>query len=133
MRANRTTLALLFGLLYFGTVQLSRSGSGYEVTCKDSQCGFVTQAGFGGGFEFEQTSGYCMACDKWATITWPRRSKAPEPIAVFWDPLTGMLRMVHKCPTCTQPFVVVNDAEDLKFCPKCKKPSLKSKQTVFYD
>lgn len=34
---------------------------------------------------------------------------------------------------CRQPFVVIEKIKDMKFCPRCKRPILKNKRTVFYD
>ena len=134
MRATRKAFwIILFACMFFGGVRVLQAGSGYEVTCKDAKCGFKTQAGIGGGSLFEEAAGFCMPCKEWVSVTWKRGEKAPVPFAKFWDPQTGEIRRVYKCPKCKQPFIVVEKIEDMKFCPRCKKPTLESKRTVFYD
>lgn len=134
MRAARKAFwVILFACAFFGSVRVLQAGTGYEVKCKDVKCGFKTQAGIGGGFVFEEASGFCIQCQDWVSVTWKRGEKASVPFTTFWDPQTGETRRVYKCPKCKQPFVVIEKIEDMKFCPRCKKPNLKNKRTAFYD
>ena len=134
MKAARQTFwIILFACAFFGGAGTLQAGTGYEVKCKDVKCGFKTHAGIGGGFVFEEAPGYCTTCQKWVAVTWKRGEKAPVPFATFWDPQTGGMRRLYKCPKCQQPFVVIEKTEDMKFCPKCKQPTLQSKRTVLYD
>ncbi|MFA5167986.1 MAG: hypothetical protein WC530_05595 [Candidatus Omnitrophota bacterium] len=124
---------ILFAGTFFGGVRVLQAATGYEVKCKDAKCGFKTQAGIGGGFAFETAAGFCAPCKKWVSVTWKRGEKAPVPFAMFWDPQTGEIRRLYKCPKCKQPFVVIEKIEDMKFCPRCKRPILGNKRTVLYD
>lgn len=124
---------IFFACAFFGFVGAAQAGSTYEVTCKDAKCGFKTQAGIGGGIAFEEAAGFCASCNKWVSVTWKRGKKAPLPLADFWDPKTGGMRRVYKCPKCRGLFVVIEKIEDMKFCPRCKRPLLVNKQTIMYD
>ena len=109
------------------------AGTEYDVSCSDAKCGFVTSIGIGGGKKFDQASGYCKKCDKAVSVTW-KRDREPMPSQLrFWDPLAGQLRAIFDCPKCKTPFVMIDQIEDLKHCPKCGKPTLTAKRTRLYD
>lgn len=134
MRTTRKSFwIVLFACTFFACAGVSQAGSGYEVKCKDAKCGFRTEAGIGGGLTFEEAAGFCTQCNKWVSVTWKRGGKAHRPFAKFWDPKTGETRRLFKCPKCKQLFVVIEKIEDVKFCPKCKQPTLTNKRTVLYD
>lgn len=111
----------------------AHAGSLYEVRCTTAECGFVARIGIGGGRKFEEASGYCTKCEKVASVTWPRGEKPETAPVRFWDGLVGRLREVFRCKTCHAPFVKLEAPEELKFCPKCGKESLKAKRTILYD
>ncbi|MBI4970839.1 MAG: hypothetical protein HZC17_03255 [Candidatus Omnitrophica bacterium] len=134
MKTTRTVFGIiLFAYIFFGSIPVSQAGTGYEVKCADAKCGFKTQAQIGGGFVFEEAGGFCAKCDQWVSVTWNRGEKAPVPFATFWDPKMGEICRLYPCPKCKQPFVVIETIEDMKFCPKCNKPTLQNKRTVLYD
>ncbi len=134
MRTRRKAFwIVLSACLFFAGVGVARAGSGYEVKCGDAKCAFKAQAGIGGGSLFEEAAGFCTQCKEWVSVTWKRGGRAPRPFAKFWDPKTGEIRRLYKCPKCKQPFVAIEKIEDMKFCPLCKRPILQSKRTVLYD
>lgn len=134
MRTSRITFACLVLTAVFFIAGHSQAGSQYELKCTDCKCGFKTSVGIGGCFMFGEIGGYCDKCDKWVVITYnSKKEKAPTPIAEFWDPSTGELRQIYKCPTCQHPFVFIKDVKEIKFCPKCKKACIESKRSMFYD
>jgi DNA-directed RNA polymerase subunit RPC12/RpoP len=111
------------------------AGALYNVTCSDPGCGFKASVGIGGGFKFEKIRGFCKRCNDVVGLTWPRGKEAekPKPLAEFWDPKTGEVRQVFKCPKCGDPFVAIQKIEDLQYCPKCNKPTLKRTRGALYD
>lgn len=111
----------------------AQAGSRYEVKCSDDKCGFTSSIGIGGGFKFEQASGWCQKCDTMVSVTWKRGDKKEPAVLEAWDALAGMMRKIFKCPKCGTPFMQVDHIDELKHCPKCGKPSLKSRRTQLYD
>ena len=113
------------------------AGESCRVTCPDDKCGFKCVIYHGGGFVFEEVSGYCEKCNKCVSITWPRERKhgtvpenlkgktKPTPIASVFDPLSGKTRTLYKCPQCESPFVEITALDDFKYCPKCKENTVK--------
>jgi hypothetical protein len=121
---------LLLTALMLGSV---RAGSLYEVRCDTPKCGFKTTLGIGGGRMFDQASGYCQKCEKTVSVTWKRDQEKRPSRLQYWDALAGRIREIFNCPTCKGPFVMIEQIEEFKHCPKCGKTSLKSKLTVMYD
>lgn len=133
-RIHKTAVAFAaLALAMLGTPALLDAGSQYDVRCTTPECRFKVAAGIGGGIAFGEASGYCMKCRKWVAVTWKRKGKATEPVLEFWDPATGAKRQVYKCPGCREPFVAVRNIGEMKYCPTCGKPNLKSKRTLLYD
>lgn len=120
----------MLSILILGTAW---AGTQYEVRCSNNECGFTTSIGLGGGMKFEQASGYCRKCDKMVSVTWKRDSKQKPAHRSFWDPLIGDMREVFNCPECKSPFAAIHGIEEFKHCPKCGKPTLKSKSGILYD
>jgi len=114
------------------------AGAMYDITCETPGCGFKPSSymGIGGGFVFEQVQGFCKTCNKPVSLTWNRKedAKKPEPLAEFWDPMTGTVRRLYACPTCGKPFVAITKIEEFRHCPTCGKASLKhTGPTIMYD
>ena len=136
-----TALALLFcTTLLFG-------GSGYNARCTDEKCGYEGRINFGGGFTFNQVTGYCAQCKQFVYVSWPNGSQTqtinigeeppakpipPKPLGTIWDPATGKTGTLYACPKCKGPFLAVNEGE-MKCCPKCNKPTLKMDLLLEYD
>ena len=125
-----TPRLLILSLLLTGAVQ---AGTRYEVKCTDSQCGFVSSIGIGGGMRFEEASGYCKKCDAMVSVTWKRGEKKQPLLLEVWDALAGRARRIFRCPKCEAPFLKVDQIAELRHCPKCGKESLKTKRTLLYD
>jgi len=133
MRTDRIACGLLIAFWLLASVHSSQAGAGYDVHCTDDKCGFSTAAKIGGGFSFEQAGGFCKKCNKGVDVTWKRSETPPGQLQQFWDPFMGSERQICNCPVCGHPYVVIQNIKDMKFCPKCNKPSLKSKRTIMYD
>ncbi len=65
-------VAILFG-------PAIRAGMMGEFTCSNKECNFKAQLSFGGGFMFEQVTGYCCKCEKFVYLNWPRLARAAAP------------------------------------------------------
>lgn len=111
----------------------AHAGTQYELTCSSEGCGYKDSIGLGGGFKFEQASGWCAKCGKMVSRTWERGSRKRAPRIEFWDPLSGVLRVLFKCPKCDGFVVEVPAIDALKHCPKCGKPTLKATRRMMYD
>lgn len=108
------------------------ASSVYELTCKNDACHYTAQASFGGGFLFDQITGYCVRDEQFVHVTWIRGEKAPEPIKVLVAE-TGELIEMYRCPKCRDPFLPIKDARDLKYCPKCHRPTLEYRLIGYLD
>jgi hypothetical protein len=127
---RRVVIAAIAGLAIFVSVGLA--GTLYKVTCSDEKCGFAGDFGDGGGFTFEQATGYCVKCDKFATVSWKRKSPAPV-TAEIWDAAEGRRVRLFTCKDCKGPFAEIRGAKELKHCPRCSKPSPTTKPSYIYD
>lgn len=124
------SLCVLLVLLLSGSAS---AGTGYDVRCENAKCGFTTSIGIGGGRMFEEASGYCAKCAKCVSVTWKRDTKPKTAPVRFWDAVVGRVREIFRCKTCEGPFVKIEQIEEMKYCPKCGKESLKAKRTIMYD
>ncbi|MDP2895840.1 MAG: hypothetical protein Q8Q12_04685 [bacterium] len=108
------------------------AGSQYDLVCKNKDCNYKGSIGIGGGFQFEQLTGYCLNCKDFVSLSWNREQKKPEPLKV-WNPTTGQAMLLYRCPKCQNPFLPIEKIEDLKHCPKCNKATLEHNLTIYYD
>jgi|ERR1041384_5507576 len=109
-----------------------RAGGNYELTCKTEACQFKQNATFGGGIIFEQVTGYCVRDEHFVHVTWVRGEKPPEPVRIF-DAQTGNVIEMYRCPECRDPFLPIQEARDVKYCPRCHRPSLEYRLIGFLD
>jgi hypothetical protein len=121
------------------------AGSVYELACENKECHYSDHVSFGGGRLFDQITGYCVSNGKFVYLIWDREqipkeipteriSKSkPSSIGHIWLPSTGQYIPLYRSKDCPKPFAPINSVEELKFCPKCKQPTLKSKLSLFYD
>ena len=119
---------LIHSILFFMlSSTLVKAGTGYYLYCSNKRCGSTFQVSFGGGIRFCQTQGFCSKCDQFVVSKWTseKNETPPVPFLRFWDPTTGSLRNIFHCPRCSGEFIELRNVSELKFCPKCKKPSLK--------
>ena len=133
MRIRRIAVATLLGLLCLGIAYVSQSGESYNVECTNESCGFMMEAIIGGGWSWRAVEGYCTGCGHWVVIDWGLEDPAPDPIAEFWDPVTGRQRKLYECSDCGQPFVDMQGIADMRYCPKCNEPSLEATCTYHED
>jgi endogenous inhibitor of DNA gyrase (YacG/DUF329 family) len=82
---------------------------------------------------FEQASGVCGKCGKIVSVTWKRGSRKQPLLQTVWDPLTGKKREVVRCPECRGGFLEIRSIEEFRHCPKCGKPSIRSRTALLYD
>ncbi len=105
------------------------AGDGFGFKCADSQCGHKPTIVFGGGKMFEAVTGYCHRCQKVQTVTWTREGALlvdkvvapPKPLAEVWNPATGQVRRVFRCPGCEGGFMEIRSPAEITHCPKCAK------------
>ena len=121
------------------------AGSVYELVCENKDCLYADHASFGGGMRFEQITGYCVSTGKFVYLTWDRENMPkggskervskprPSPMGYIWFPGEGKYIGLYQSRDCPQPFIPINSVEELKFCPKCKQPTLKTKLSLLYD
>jgi hypothetical protein len=116
------------------------AGTSYKFTCNNEKCGFKGSVDFGGGFKFEQITGYCTQCQKFVYLRWPREAKSvegmkskPKSVGLVWDAATGQNKELYACPDCKSGFLPIASENELRFCPKCGQESLKLKRALLYD
>jgi hypothetical protein len=131
MKTTHVVAAALVGGL---ASTLASAGTEFEATCSKENCRFQVTVRVGGGLGGDSVQGLCKKCGKAVLIAWTPRNKhqKPEPVAEFWDPQTGEIRQLFRCPECRTPFVAIKDIQDLRHCPKCNQPSLKYRPTAQY-
>lgn len=129
---NKRTMVIVIGLLV-GIVTVARAGELVSIKCRN--CGYQTGASFGGGFLFEQETGYCVNCGKFVWVTWKRGEAGPEPLARVWDSTTGRVIPLYNCTECSKPFMPIMPIQwlKLKYCPKCGKMDLEKKTLLIVD
>lgn len=130
MRFHRRciTLATLILSIFIAT---ALAGDGFGFKCADKDCGYKPTIIFGGGMLFEAVRGYCNKCEKFQSINWTRPGAPmvkepvapPKPLAEVWNPATGHVCRVFKCPAkgCEGSFMEIRKREELTHCPKCGK------------
>ncbi|MCL5036344.1 MAG: hypothetical protein M1269_04410 [Chloroflexi bacterium] len=119
------------------------AGTGYRIKCENKSCIYSSNVNFGGGMGFNQITGYCVHCKGFVYLTWYREGwkwkkgntpdKAPMPLGKVWCPNTGQVKNLYKCPHCGKPFMEIYSIEELKYCPRCSKETIKYKEGILYD
>jgi len=117
------------------------SGHTYLLRCNNPKCGYKPEVRVGGGFQFEQASGFCTKCEKFVFITWKRDAEPPKPIGTVWEPTTGKKCGLYPCPTCKSPFLDISDfplflttiGTAPPLCPKCTNGVLTFVDSGNYD
>jgi DNA-directed RNA polymerase subunit RPC12/RpoP len=123
---------LVLSVICLASAAVVLAGTGFDLTCTNKDCGYKGNAQFGGGRQFEQISGFCVRDNQFVYVRWKRSDKAPAPLKI-WNPTDGTFVELYKCPTCGDPFLPIKTVEDVKYCPKCNRPTLESKRVVAYD
>ena len=118
----------------------------FRVKCEHPECDFSTTYFDPNSFSTRAVAGYCAHCKDIVTISSgavEERRKREEmrksgmdvselgpiendvkPKFTVWDPMTGKTRRLYECRRCKNLFFPY----DFKFCPQCKRPSLKTEQ-----
>ncbi len=128
---------------------LARSGEIANLQCDNKDCKHALEFQLGGGMFVKQATGYCSHCKKMVKLTWTSQHalqagapvpgpvvKPPKPLAEVWDPATGQVRKIYRCPNGDGAFIEIRDVGDFKWCPKCNRPTMKqdtSKPKVMVD
>jgi len=114
------------------------SGEVINMQCANKDCKHALEFQLGGGMFFEQATGYCAHCKKIVALTWtsPHALQAgvpvpkpvvepPKPLAEVWDPASGQVRKIYRCPNGDGAFMEIRGVDDFKCCPKCSRPTMK--------
>ena len=144
MRKYGLLFILIIAFSFYAEVVLA--GMEYLLKCQNSKCAYSKKIYFGGGLSFGEIVGYCMNCNDFVCIQWESRKlmpdgsfseqtlKGPEPIGWVWGLSSEKPKAIYRCPKCGKPFTAITNIEDLKYCPKCKQPSLHIEETgLLYD
>lgn len=137
----RKCLFLIIIFLLFNT-KIVLGARGVHITCKNKECNYSKGLIFGSTMLTGKIEGYCTNCDDFVCIEWTTEKQmpdgsyetfnAPEPIARIWDFNSAEPRSIYPCPKCGKGFVEIQDIENLKYCPKCKQPTLSVEKTGLY-
>ncbi len=121
------------------------AGSEYELVCENKGCHYSGRVSFGGGRLFEKVTGCCVSNGQFVYLTWDREpipkgnvrervsNPRPSPVGYIWFAGTGQNVPLYQSKDCPQPFIPINSVEELKFCPKCGQPTLRSKLSLLFD
>ena len=110
----------------------AKAGTLYELKCVQPDCDFLSVISLGGGRKFDQASGYCQQCRSIVSVEWNRDS-GERPLSAVWDAISGRLREVFSCPDCKKGVLAVEEIEDFRHCPKCRKAGIKTTLKLMFD
>ena len=133
MKAQLTLILLILSFIPL------RAGQQVEFRCENPKCKFRETCSNGGGFAFEQLSGYCMGFKKFVSITWKRNQSPPAGVTSVWvpkDPRMKGAKNLFPCPVCKNPvyaFMINSDPKKKLQCPGCYNDSLTTRVLVNYD
>ena len=130
MTRSRARIAVT--ALFLAAAVAAWAGTAYRVKCETPECRAGWSIALGGGSSFHQATGYCQSCAQFVSIKWSHKSRSPATWR-YWDPKSGETVSLYACPTCQGLFLPIREIEDLRHCPKCRKPSLTSQQYLVYD
>lgn len=117
------------------------AGHTYLLRCNSSKCAYKPAVRVGGGFQFDQASGFCTKCEKFVFITWKHDAEPPKPIGTVWEPTSGKKCALYPCPTCKStlldisalPLLLATIGKEPPLCPKCTNGVLTLVDTGDYD
>ena len=140
------------------TATLSIAGTSWRYKCDAPKCGFEGALNLGGGFRFEQVTGFCTTCKKYVSISWKRQGlkgdwkkfqdeetslleTAPLKICTVWNQASDRTADLYPCPHCKKPFMEIDDIDltlgdgviDKRFCPICTNLTLRIQNQGHYD
>jgi hypothetical protein len=154
----KTICIILISVVVFAA-PLCVAGTVWHYKCETPNCGFEGDLEIGGGFIYEEATGYCTTCRKLVSIRWKRKDvtgnrkkrqdeatdlleNAPEKVGTVWNSVTGRMADLYPCPYCKKPFMKIGEASLWQaersglgniFCPSCAKPALKFQHGIVYD
>lgn len=142
---------LLMLLLCLSLSSQAWAGSSYELKCQNPSCNYQDSLNMGGGFIFEEISGYCEHCQKFVSVQWRRSqagesrdlplppsdlaTSAPTSLGTAQSPITGETAATYPCPICGGPFTEIKSIPEdgMLKCPQCGQKTLHAEHTMFYD
>jgi hypothetical protein len=157
----KRTIQIVITLAAIATISVA--GEMWHVTCVNPKCKLDARFTIGGGFIFEQVTGYCTTCQKFVSLSWARHSLTgadktfsdktslpntpPRKIGTVWNAATGRTATLYPCPYCTNLFMTIDYLpEDLSLiidngsmksskiiCPKCTNLTLRAQSTGWID
>ena len=134
MKANIAVFLFLLSVLS------AFAGARIIFTCENPKCHFNATCDSGGGFNFEQLSGYCFVCKKFVSVAWDRKKSPPPGLDVVWNPQQmGLLKKdknLFPCPSCKNPvysFSIDTNTKERFYCPKCFHHTLRAETQLNYD
>jgi hypothetical protein len=132
MRNSVLRILLLLSAITFWSAGSALATSIFELSCSNEWCNFRARVGFGGGFLYDQITGYCVRDEQFVQLTWKRGERAPDPVRVL-NPQIGALIELYRCPKCRDPFLPIKSVGELKYCPKCHQAALKYRLALILD
>ena len=124
------TLSLLLMILLANS---ALAGAEYEITSTKGEETVTYTVNFGGGFMFEQYTGYDPVSQKFVYLTWPRDGQVPKPVGVIWDHQTGKTMDLYQFPGVNHPLPVIPSLEVMKVCPRTGDRNFKARPALAYD
>ena len=89
----------------------------YEITSRVDDKTVSYRVTFGGGFAFEQYTGFDPETKKFVYLKWKRGEKAPKPVSKIWDHQTGKTVSLYKFPGAKNLLSIIPSVKEMKFCP----------------
>jgi hypothetical protein len=145
MKSNKAFLSSVIVL----AATVCAAGTLWHYKCSNPKCDFEGDFGIGGGFVFQQVTGFCTTCKKFISITWARKGTermkihqstnllltAPSKIGTVWNAATGRSADLYACPDCKNAFMTIDNDSlirgsdssrrgDLN-CPRCTNATLR--------
>lgn len=139
-KAGRTVMkaSMAIILLLLGVFQ-AFAGEVIDFECVNPKCRFHAECQSGGGFNFEQLSGYCFGCKKFVSIAWDRKKSPPAGLKTVWVPQdfrSKGAKNLFPCPSCgnyVYSFSIDPNSKAKLYCPKCGQGTLHAKVPMNYD
>ncbi len=105
--------------------QMSAAGIAVYFECNSQNTHYEDRIAWGGTFQGNEMSGYCVETRKLVHTAWKTSYKTgekpespPLPIRIF-DPTTGQTVNMYKLPKCSDPIIPIESEEQLRRIPPC--------------
>lgn len=123
MNAKSFAAPILFGI---ASAIPASAGEMVDLKCGNEACNYKAKLIIGGLRMSDRLVGYCTRDKEFVSLSWKRGEKGPDLIKV-WNPKSGEMIDLFKCPKCSDPVLQVRDVKDLEHCPKCNQTTLEAK------